>query len=62
MNEYYVAAGFIPNDLGVGSTGSNIYYIPGGWPPDDLPEDTVVTSRPFAKSAISISVGIGIGR
>lgn len=62
MNQYFGAAGLIPDDNSAASAGNNFYYGAAGIIPDDLPVPvpTVVVAR-YLHSKISISSRVGIG-
>ena len=66
MNQYFGAAGLIPNDTGLGPGGTNWYYGAAGIIPDDAagpgPEPTPpeIFAAIFANSKIAIHSGIGM--
>ena len=66
MNQYYGAAGLIPNDLTLGAANPNSYYGAAGIIPTDIapgPGPTPVTPAEraaFFRSFIAIHMGIGL--
>ena len=64
MNEYYGAAGLIPNDLTLGALVPNLYYGAAGLIPDDLavppaPTPTPAERAAFFRSFIAVHTSIG---
>ena len=64
MNQYYGAAGLIPNDLTLGAANPNSYYGAAGIIPTDIvpgpgPAPTPTARAAFYRSFISIHTAIG---